>query len=576
MRVLLFLILLMSNFSFAIDINQIDKSKAVWTDFSVQLNHQVALMVAFSRVNNYLCVLRDTDYKNNSNLKDPSTSEGIGYKAIVDDVKCGTAKQNSPWVVKSDQVNNADKLVVDIFNPSETTDTRARIEVREEASASNPYGKIKLNWQAVTKPDADPLYLGYFDSTDIEKFAANSHNYISSYADESFGPPGAGFSWISNAVQFKTAVLVDSVLINPSQYSVGQSYEFYGSLITHVPNVGGIGVVNANYWDANFADPGGVGFGNFPDGKPYYAKRVRFAYNNEFVHYHEEQSVNAASWIPDTSILGKDKSFLRCLKRNESWTYVPSWFGYGVYDSNGDRLTGTNLNISVNYSGPIQTNSGTFSGPIKIDSGSSITVGYACKKVKDGTHYNSNDVCPGTVGQVHLSQTINGEEYENFPLLDIPDGTVLTDNLGNKYYVRQLRPRIVYAEYDSSNCASLDLPDLVGSTTVIGIGKLYHHPDTPDHTDFPYPTLEMPNSGAILVNKLSSKSSQDSYASGAFFNKNEDTDGDGVSNLLDAFPSNSSKTANEGLYSSSNNFQPLTDGPLPKRLDKTFFVIPRH
>jgi hypothetical protein len=85
----------------------------------------------------------------------------------------------------------------------------------------------------------------------------------------------------------------------------------------------------------------------------------------------------------------------------------------------------------------------------------------------------------------------------------------------------------------------------------------------------------MPNSGAILVNKLSSKSSQDNYANGAFFNKNEDTDGDGVSNLLDAFPSNSSKTANEGLYSSTNSFQPLTDGPLPKRLDKTFFVIPR-
>ena len=273
MRVLLFLILLMSNFSFAIDINQIDKSKAIWTDFSVQLNHQVALMVAFSRVNNYLCVLRDTDYKNNSNLKDPSTSESIGYKAIVDDVKCGTAKQTSPWVVKSDQVNNADKLVVDIYNPSETTDTRARIEVREEASASNPYGKIKLNWQAVTKPDADPLYLGYFDSTDIEKFDAYAHDFLRDHIDQ-VTSQREGSRWISNAVQFKTAVLVDSVLINPSQYSVGQSHEFYGSLITHVPNVGGIGLVNAKYWDSNY--PSGIELGNFPDGKPYFIKKVRF------------------------------------------------------------------------------------------------------------------------------------------------------------------------------------------------------------------------------------------------------------------------------------------------------------
>ena len=200
MRVLTFLILLMSNFSFAIDINQIDKSKAIWTDFSVQLNHQVALMVAFSRVNNYLCVLRDTDYKNNSNLKDPSTSESIGYKAIVDDVKCGTAKQNSPWVVKSDQTNNTSNLTVDIFNPSETTDTRARIEVYEEASASNPYGKIKLNWQAVTKPDADPLYLGYFNSMNNQPFPSEYHNFISSYADTSVG----GYRYISNAVQFRS------------------------------------------------------------------------------------------------------------------------------------------------------------------------------------------------------------------------------------------------------------------------------------------------------------------------------------------------------------------------------------
>ncbi len=573
MRVLTFLILLMSNLSFAININQIDKSKAVWTDFTVQLNHQVALMVAFSRINNYLCIFRDTDYKNNSNLKDPSTSESIGYKAIVDEVNCGTAKQSSPWVVKSNQASNSSNLIVDIFNPSETNDTRARIEVREEVSASNPYGKIKLDYLVTTKPDADPLYYGYFNSMDTDAFPANYHDFLSGYADASHPQ---GYSYISNAVQFRTAVLVDSVIINPSQYVLGQSYEFYGSLITHVPNVGGIGMVNAHYWDNSFFDPGGVGFGNFPDGKPYLMKRVRFTYNNDFVNYQEYQSIDAANWVNVPGVSGKTFAIERCLKRDESWTYVPSWFGYGIYDSNGDRLTGTNLNIAINYTGPIQTSSGTFSGQITINSGSSITVGWACKKVKDGTHYNNNDVCPGTVnGQVHTHQTISGEEYENFPLLDIPDGTVLTDNLGNDYYVRHLRPRIVYAEYDPSNCASLDLPDIWGVLLVNGVGNIPRYPDTPDHTYFPYPTLEMPNSGAILVNKLSSKPSQDSYAAGEFFNKNADTDGDGVSNLVDAFPSDPSRTANEGLYSSINSFQPLTDGPLPKRLDKTFFVIPR-
>ena len=69
MKILLFFFLIVSNVSFSIDINNIDRSKAVWTDFKVQLNHQVALMVGFSRIDNYLCLFRDTDYKNNSNLK---------------------------------------------------------------------------------------------------------------------------------------------------------------------------------------------------------------------------------------------------------------------------------------------------------------------------------------------------------------------------------------------------------------------------------------------------------------------------------------------------------------------------
>ena len=68
---------------------------------------------------------------------------------------------------------------------------------------------------------------------------------------------------------------------------------------------------------------------------------------------------------------------MRCLKRDESWNYVPSWFGYGIYDSNGDRLVGNNLGITVDYSGPIQTSSETFNGQITINSGSSINIIYS-------------------------------------------------------------------------------------------------------------------------------------------------------------------------------------------------------
>tara|TARA_B100002019_G_C21246775_1_gene588776 strand:+ start:123 stop:1880 length:1758 start_codon:yes stop_codon:yes gene_type:complete len=553
MKIFLFFLLIVSNVSFSIDINNIDRSKAVWTDFKVQLNHQVALMVGFSRIDNYLCLFRDTDYKNNSNLKDPDNSSTIGYKAILDEVKCGTGKQNSPWVVKSEQATSSSNLAIEIFNPKETRDTRAKIIVQEEATSSNPYGKIQLDYLFTTKPDADPLYVGYFNS--MLGFGRARGMQLSDMSSHEFFKPHEDL--YSTTVQFETAVLVDSVIIDPSYYMLGQGQEFYGSLITHIPNVGGIGEVHAYYWDSLFPipNPNGSSYGNFPDGTPTMIKEVRFTYDNDFVLYIETNTIDMSNWRPNGG--------MRCLKRDESWNYVPSWFGYGIYDSNGDRLVGNNLGITVDYSGPIQTSSETFNGQITINSGSSITVGWACKKVKDGTHYNNNDICPNTSeGQTSVNQFINGENYENFPLFDIPDGQVLIDSSGNEYYVRHLRPRIVFAEYELSNCDSLDLP-------TSGV-----YPRTPDHTYFPYPELTMPNSGAILVNKLANKPLEDSYANGKFHNKDTDSDSDGVLDLLDAYPEDPTKSDNEGLYSTLNHFQPITDGPLPKKFCKLLFNIP--
>ncbi len=547
MKIFLFFLLIVSYVSFSIDINNIDRSKAVWTDFKVQLNHQVALMVGFSRIDNYLCLFRDTDYKNNSNLKDPDNSSTIGYKAILDEVKCGTGKQNSPWVIKSEQSDSRNSLAIEMFNPKENKDTRARITVYDEVSTSNPYGKIHLDYLYTTKPHADPLYVGYFSSAERRPYEMSLHSFLAPHSDN-----------YSSAVQFETAVLVDSVIIDPSYYMLGQGQEFYGSLITHIPNVGGIGKVHAYYWDSLFPipNPNGLSYGNFPDGTPTMIKEVSFTYDNDFVKYREKNTIDMSNWR---------KNGVRCLKRDESWNYVPSWFGYGIYDSNGDRLVGNNLGITVDYSGPIQTSSETFNGQITINSGSSITVGWACKKVKDGTHLNNNDICPNTSeGQTSVNQFINGESYENFPLFDIPDGQVLIDSSGNEYYVRHLRPRIVYAEYESSNCDSLELPNSTPGT----------YPRTPDHTYFPYPELTMPNSGAILVNKLANKPLEDSYADGKFYNKETDSDNDGVLDLLDAYPEDPNKSDNEGLYSTLNHFQPITDGPLPKKLCKLLFNIP--
>ena len=84
----------------------------------------------------------------------------------------------------------------------------------------------------------------------------------------------------------------------------------------------------------------------------------------------------------------------------------------------------------------------------------------------------------------------------------------------------------------------------------------------------------MPNSGAILVNKLANKPLEDSYANGKFHNKDTDSDSDGVFDLLDAYPEDPNKSDNEGLYSTLNHFQPITDGPLPKKFCQLLFNIP--
>ena len=140
------------------------------------------------------------------------------------------------------------------------------------------------------------------------------------------------------------------------------------------------------------------------------------------------------------------------------------------------------------------------------------------QKVKDGTHYNGTDMCPGIGGQLHTPVILNGEVYENFPLMDIPDGTVVKDSSNNEYYIRVLRPRTVYAEAPLSECASMN----------IGLAK-----DTPTHTFLNYLELDYPRVGAVLVNRLENNPTKDVAFNGRKWTATYDSDGDGVINSLD-------------------------------------------
>ena len=66
--------------------------------------------------------------------------------------------------------------------------------------------------------------------------------------------------------------------------------------------------------------------------------------------------------------------------------------------------------------------------------------------------------------------------------------------------------------------------------------------DTPDHKFFNYPVMNLPKSGAVLINEFSSDPLADEYLQGKSFSKNDDDDGDGVLNYLDAFPEDALKS----------------------------------
>ena len=508
MKNLFLSIIILSQTAFSYDLNSISKDKAVWTDPVINLNHQFELMVGFGRATDYLCLFRATEYKNFSNIKDDNNNS-IGYKAILDNPSCGTAETSSPWVVKSEQASSNSDLVIEMFNSRETTDTRLKLSLEEETSTSNPFGVLTLDYNLTQKEAQLPLYGATFESTRLG----------------------------NNDIEFKTSVFVDQVLIS-SAVSAGVASEFYASKVLHTPNSGGTGSVSSFYWNG--------ASGSFPSATPTTVGTTNFAYDDNYVRYHRVDGLGAGTTDD------------RCLKRDVHWTYVPSWIGYNIYDANGDRLTGTNLNITVSFTG-LDTAGGNFSGNLVIFSGSQINMQFTCKKVKDGSHYDGNNVCPGTIGTPHTPVTIGGEIYENFPLLNIPDGTVLVDGSSNEYYVRVVRPRKVFAEEPISSCASLTVPASM---------------DTPDHNFFNYPNQTIPKSGGILVNGYSNNSAKDLFASGVKYQKTLDQDGDGVLNFLDAFPTDASKSVDDdydGIDDSTDvsisQFTPAVD----KKLNQSLF-----
>ena len=86
----IFLFFLGNSFSFP-DLSTFDISKPIIRNSKITYVHQYQVDVGFGRMSSYLCLFRDTDYKDFINLDD-----GVGYKAIIDNAKCENPEKNLP------------------------------------------------------------------------------------------------------------------------------------------------------------------------------------------------------------------------------------------------------------------------------------------------------------------------------------------------------------------------------------------------------------------------------------------------------------------------------------------------
>ena len=483
--------------------------------------HQYYLDLAFGRVNDYLCLFRNTDYQNFSNLED-----GVGYEAILDNNACENGEANLPWLVVSKQATTSDNLVMEISMPNNVADARLKFTLEEETSLANPYGVLTLDYKYVSMgnvprlgPENTPLYNTTYRSSVLE----------------------------NNQVKYEAAVFIDKAILTPNIDAEQESY-FFGTKILHTQNSGGHGTVTEfDFRPSNSpflnVTPGFFPNGYtkaYPDGNPFIITTTNFAYNDNVVKYETHsgytgqkiQIYNADTSSLETPLANEEL----CVSRTGSWEYVPA-IRYGVFDSSGNRISFVTSNPQTDFQTAdynyVTTNT-LWDGKIKIFSSGWLGNALQCKKIADGTHFG-NGLCPGTSMLDIPNPTvrivrINGEDYQNFPLFDIPEGTVLTvDQTGAEYYVRHLGVAKVYPAkpQGDTDCNSLTIQASM---------------DTPDHKFFNYPNVVSPRTGAVLVNKLNTTTDLFSYSKGLKYTKNGDADNDGIPNYLDAFPEDATKS----------------------------------
>lgn len=455
----------------AFDKNDVtDKSKPIWTDFTANLYHQFVSQTPFQGLNSALCMFNNSRYQDFTNFKRDDNSEpSQAYLANLNDNECSAFENGYANIIRASQDDSESPLMIESWKVKPAMD-RARLTLEEEVSEANPFGVMSVTRDLFSNQGVSLYRL----TTRSEKLD-------------------------NSRIQYKMSMWVDSHVVSQA-IPIGVQSEFYASNIIYEQGNSGYGTVS------------GFGFREmsnmpFPDGTAVRVNTTNLSFNTDFFLYQETIDTLSGNSYTSAEV---------CLDRDSSWRYIPN-FGYGIYDSNGDRFGGGTL--SYDHEGSLESFSATQS---------SVNIPSQCKSIEDGSAALNENDCGYELSADGLPLGVALTGSENLPKFDIADGALVTGNGGESYLVRQLKPRTVYSQVELVNCAGLVLQETLA---------------TPDHNFAESLEGSVPASGALLVNAYEvGDSVGDPNYVGARYDPNEDTDGDNVPNYLDVFPDNSSKS----------------------------------